>query len=222
MHARLRLYAGRHVMAQPFAMSGLARHLKSRASGRAVAGVMIFALLVVLVQHALIIPHFQAATTFKPFDVQFPLTKYMIAIQLGAYGETAAAAYLPFVVVDFVLGAATAAALMLLWAWLFRERPNRLFAFLERGAVFLVPIYTLGCDVAENAAFARLIGGHAGESYAGTIEFAAMIHGVRGAFLDLQVILTVVFVILFVLGVGGQERAGAIVTSGTQDPAGDR
>ncbi|MGE4062439.1 MAG: hypothetical protein AB7E79_03635 [Rhodospirillaceae bacterium] len=191
-------------------MSGLANYLKSRASGRAVTGAMIFAFLVVLVQHAVLIPHFQAATTFKPFDVQFPLTKYMIAIQLGAYEETAAAAYLPFVVVDLLLALVSTAALMLLWAWLFRAQPNRLFAFLERGAIFLLPVYTLACDIAENVAFARLIGGLAGANYAGTIDFAVMIHGVRGALLDLQVILTVVFVILYSLSVGARQPAGAL------------
>ncbi len=191
-------------------MTALTAYLKSRATGRAVAGLVIFALLAVLVQYAVLIPNFQAATTFKPFDVQVPLTRYMIAIQLGAYQETAARAYLPFVLVDTLLSFVTAAALMLLWSWLFRMQPTRVFAFFERGLVVLVPAYTLVCNIIENIAFARLIGGLSGEAYVKTLEFAVTIHGVHTAFLDLQVILTVVFVILFGLAAGAQARAGAL------------
>jgi hypothetical protein len=191
-------------------MTGLTQYLKSRATGRAVAGAVIFAVLIVLVQHAVLIPHFQAVTGFKPFDGQFPLTRYMIAIQLGAYEETAAAAYLPFLVVDLLLAAVSSGALMLLWAWLFRVQPSRAIAFFERSAVMFVPLYTLLCDLAENVAFARLIGGISGDSTVGTIDFAVMIHGLRGALLDLQVILTVLFVILFALAAGKQERPDAL------------
>jgi hypothetical protein len=188
-------------------MTAFTEFLKSRASGRAVAAAVIFALLVVVVQYWVLIPYFQAVTTFKPFDVQFPLTRYMVAIQLGAYERTAGAAYLPFFVVDLLLGFVSAGALMLLWSWLFRQ-PNRISAFLERGGIILVPLYTLGCDIAENIAFARLIGGLAGDGYAGTVQFAVTVHGVRGALLDLQVILTVLFVILFGLGTGRRTRPG--------------
>lgn len=191
-------------------MIGLASYLKSRASGRAVAGAVIFALLIVLVQHTVVIPYFQAVTSFKPFDVQFPITRYMIAIQLGAYDERAAGAYLPFLLVDLLLAIVSAAALMLLWAWLFREQPNRVFSFFERGAVLLVPLYTLLCDIAENAAFARLIGGLDGAAHADTIDFAVMVHNVRGAFLDLQVILTVVFVIVFALSLGKRRESDGL------------
>ena len=177
-------------------------YLKSRASGRAVVGAVIFALLVVLVQQALLIPYFQAVTGLKPLDVQFPLSRYAVAIQLGVYKEGAGAAYLPFFVVDIILAAASALALMLLWAWLFRQQTTRIFSFLERGAVILLPIYTLACDIAENIAFMRLIGGLEGESYADTVQFAVTAHSVRGAFLDLQVILTVLFVILFGIAAG--------------------
>ncbi len=190
-------------------MTTFTAFLKSRASGRAVAAAVIFALLVVVVRDGMLVPHFQAVTTFKPFDVQFPLTRYMIAIQLGAYERTAGPAYLPFFVVDLLLSFVSAGALMLLWAWLFR-RPNRISAFLERGGIIFVPLYTLGCDIAENIAFARLIGGLTGESFAGTVEFAVTVHGVRGALLDLQVILTLLFVILFGLGAGRREQAGAL------------
>ena len=191
-------------------MTALTEYFKSRASGRAVAGAVIFALLVVLVQQTLLVPHFQAVTGVKPLDVQFPLSRYTIAIQLGAYGPDAGAAYLPFLLVDMILAVASATALVLLWAWLFRQQRTRLFSFLERGAVILVPAYTLGCDIAENIAFARLIGGLSGESYVETIEFAVTVHSVRGALLDVQVILTVLFVMLFGLAAGKQERSGAL------------
>lgn len=190
-------------------MTAFTEFLKSRASGRAVAAAAIFALLVVVVQYWVLIPYFQDVTTFKPFDVQFPLTRYMVAIQLGAYERTAGPAYLPFFVVDLLLGFVSAGTLVLLWSWLFR-RPNRISSFFERGGIIFVPFYTLGCDIAENIAFARLIGGLSGESYAGTLQFAVTVHGVRGALLDLQVILTVLFVILFALGTGAREQPGSL------------
>lgn len=190
-------------------MTAFTEFLKSRASGRAVAAAAIFALLVVVVQYWVLIPHFQAVTTFKPFDVQFPLTRNMIAIQLGAYERTAGPAYLSFFFVDLLLAFVSAGTLMLLWSWLFR-RPNRISSFLERGGIIFIPLYTLGCDVAENIAFARLIGGLSGESYADTIQFAVTVHGVRGALLDLQVILTVLFVILSGLGTGKREEPGSL------------
>jgi len=191
-------------------MNALTQYLKSRATGRTVTGAVIFALLVVLVQHTLLIPHFQAATTFIPFDAQFPLTRHMIAIQLGAYEANARAAYFPFLLVDVLLAFASAWALMLLWAWLFAQHRTAAFAFFERGAVLLVPVYTLLCDIAEDVAFARLVGGLSGESYVATIKFAVTIHGIRGALLDVQVILTVLFVILFALAAGKQEQTGAL------------
>ena len=191
-------------------MTAFAEYLKSRANGRAVAGTVLFALLILVLQYGVLIPHFQSATGLKPFDMQFPLTKYMIAIQLGTYPPGAGAAYLPFVLIDLLLAVVSAAALMLLWSWLFRQRPSGALSFLERGGVILIPIYTLACDIAENIAFARLVGGGlSGESYAGTIAFAVTIHSVRGAFLDLQMILTVLFVILFGLAVGKQQRSGS-------------
>jgi hypothetical protein len=190
-------------------MSAFAEYLKSRASGRAVAGTVLFALLILVLQYGVLIPHFQAATGLKPFDMQFPLTKYMIAIQLGTYPPGAGTAYLPFLLIDLLLAIVSAAALMLLWSWLFRQRSSGPFSFLERGGVTLVPVYTLVCDIAENIAFARLVGGGLSpDSHAGTIEFAVTIHSVHGAFLDLQMILTVLFVILFGLAAGKQERAG--------------
>ncbi len=189
-------------------MTTFTEFLKSRASGRAVAAAVIFALLVVVVQQWVLVPHFQAVTTFKPFDVQFPLTRYMIAIQLGAYERTAGPAYLPFFVVDLLLSFVSAGTLMLLWAWLFRQ-PNRISAFLERGGIIFVPIYTLCCDIAENIAFARLIGGLTGESFAATVEFAVTAHRMRGALLDLQMILTLLFVILFGLRTGRARHPGS-------------
>lgn len=180
-------------------MASLSAYLKSCASGRAVVAAVLFALLIYFVQTAVLVPQFRAVTGFPPFDLQFPLTRYMIAIQLGAYDGRAAAAYLPFLLADQILSFAAAWALMLLWAWLFRVQPNPVFDFLERGAVILIPVYALLCDIGENLAFSRLIGGLEGGAYVHGIRVAVFFHGVRGAFLDLQVILTIAFVILFLL-----------------------
>lgn len=194
-------------------MTGLTAYLKGRATGRAVAASVILAALLYLLRDAVLVPYFRDVTGFVPFDVQFPLTRFMMAIQLGAYHSPAAArvAYLPFLVIDVLYAFASAASLMFLWTWLFMRQPNQIFDFLERGAVVLVPAYTLICDVGENIAFAWLVGDRSGEGHPIGFWLAEVIHGVRGALLDLQMILTGVFVIIFVFtatreGLGRAER----------------
>lgn len=180
-------------------MIALAAYIKARATGRAVAAAMVLCLLLALMLRAVLVPYFRSATGFVPFDMQFPLSHYTIPIQLGAYSTAAAAAYLPFLMVDLLLATVSAGALMLLWGWLFRVS-SPVFAFFERGGIFLVPIYTLICDVGENVAFARLVArGLAGEAYSDAIQIAVIVHRLRGALLDLQVILTVTFVIVFAI-----------------------
>jgi len=188
-------------------MTALSAYLKVHATGRAVATALILAFLLYLIQFTLLIPHFRALTGFAPLDVQFPLTRYMVAIQLGAYDARTPLAYLPFVLVDQVLNVVTAVAIMLLWSWLFREQPNKVFDFLERGAVILIPVYALLFDFAENVLFARLIGGLDGEAYVNGIKWAVTAHTLRGAFLDLQVLLTILFVILFGLTAAKRDEA---------------
>lgn len=178
-------------------MTALAAYIKAHATGRAVAAAMMLCLLLAVLLRVVLVPYFKSATGFVPFDMQFPLSHYTIPIQLGAYGNAAAGAYLPFLMVDLLLASISAGALMLLWGWLFRA-PSAAFGFFERGGIFLVPIYTLVCDVCENVAFARLVARSlAGEAYADAIQFAVIVHRLRGALLDLQVILTVTFVIIF-------------------------
>lgn len=180
-------------------MTALSTLLHKYATGRTVVSGVIFAGLVYLIQSAILVPYFRAVTGFVPFDLQFPLTRYMMAIQLGAYDSRAPAAYLPFVVTDTVLNALTTTVLMLLWTWLFHAQPNRVFDFFQRGAVMLVPVYALLCDMAENLAFSALIGGLSGEQAILALRVGVVAHNVRGAFLDLQMIFTLVFVILFAL-----------------------
>src|SRR4051812_9773601 len=91
----------------------------SRVTGRLVIGAIGVALGLTVVRFFLS-DAFRSVTGFVPFDLQFPLGRQAIAIQLGALGKgVAAQAYVPFAVADALLAAAAAWAIALLWMWIF-------------------------------------------------------------------------------------------------------
>ncbi len=138
---------------------------------------------------------FFAATGFIPFDLQAALKPPTIAIQLGAYQSPGVERlYSAFAVVDAMFAVAVAAAVALSWLWLSARAPNRLFDFLMRGGVIVLPVISGTLDVIENVGFHRLIGGLKGESYADTIQLTATLHQVKTASIYVRDFLTVVFV----------------------------
>ncbi len=171
--------------------------LAARVSNRNLIAALVVAGALALSSELVLGPAFQAATGFIPLDQQFPLTREAIAIQLGAYDKRAAqAAYIPFVISDLLAAVAAAWAFILGWAWLFARIPNPLFAFLMRGAIFVLPAAVCALDIAENVGFFRLIRGLSGDSYMSTIELTANIHAVRSAAATLRDYLTAAFVLV--------------------------
>lgn len=150
-----------------------------------------------LVERVTLIPAYREITGFEPFDLQTPLSHVMIGIELGAFDERLAAGpYTAFAAVDFALTVAIAAMFTFLWMWLFAKAPNRLFAFLKRGGIMLMPTYVVILDMAAKVAFYRLLQGLSGEALTETIEFSATIHRLHMAVADIRNILTAVFAAL--------------------------
>ena len=154
-------------------------------------------LVLYLVERFTLAPMYRAATGFLPFDLQRPLSHFMIGIELGAFDKGAALEiYTAFATIDVALMLAKAAAITLLWLWLFEKAPQRLFNFLKRGGVAMVPSYVVILDGAAKAGFHRLLQGLSGEALTETIEFCATIHRLQLAVADIRNGLTVLFIAL--------------------------
>jgi hypothetical protein len=181
-------------------MRGLTAFLSSRATGRNIIGTSMAAAVMWSAATFILIPAYRDITGFAPFDVQSPLSRFMIGIELGAFEESAAiGAYIMFAIVDGLRGILLACAVMLSWLWLFARRPTKLSAMLVRGGILLVPWYVVLLDITAKFAFARLLKGLSGASYGATIEFAATVHRIEFAFIDLRNYLTVAFIVLAAL-----------------------
>lgn len=151
-------------------------------------------------------PLYHGVTGFLPFDVQSPLSKIMIAVELGAFDKDAALTpYMLFAGIDLAYGLATAALFTLAWMWLFAKYPRGsgasvLFDFLRRGGIAMLPSYVVVLDIVSKIGFFRLIGGLSGEDYAGAVEFCATVHRLKFALADIRNYLTVSFLIAVAVG----------------------
>jgi hypothetical protein len=169
----------------------------SHATGRGVVIALTVAVVLALLSRFVMAAVFTSAAGFVPFDLQSPLNRYAIAIQLGTIEKGSAVMfYAPFAVVD-VLSAFTAAWFYaVFWAWLFAKVPNRVFAFFASGGILLTPFVAVGFDLAAKAGFARLIAGLTGPSYAAAIAFSADANRLKFAFIDLRNYLTLAFLLI--------------------------
>jgi hypothetical protein len=157
-------------------------------------------LLAAIVRYA-VIPPYLDVVGFIPFDAQPRLSHIMVGIELSAFRRGVPAdVYLLFAIVDFLSAAATACAFTIGWIWLFARVPNRIFAFLKRGGILLLPSYVLLLDAIMKVAFYRLVGGIDSGAYAAGIEFAVMVHRLGSALTDVRNYLTAAFVIAAVTG----------------------
>ena len=170
--------------------------LTSFATGRGLVAAAATAIALGLVSHFVLVPAYHDVSGFAPFDVQFPLSPFAIAVELGGYAEGSATdAYLLFAVVDFAFAVAAAWLFTAAWVWLFSKVPTRLFAFLMRGGIFMVPFYAVVLDLAAKVGFFRLVRGLTGPSYAATIEFCTTVHRFESALLDMRYYLTAAFLL---------------------------
>lgn len=186
--------------------SKAAEFLKSTTSlwttGRGFFAIAAVAAVLGLISNYVLAPAYREIAGFLPFDLQYPLSRFMIGVELGTFdGATATKAYVLFAAVHFALGIAVAALFTLFWAWLFLKVPTRLFAFLRRGGILMVPWYVVVVDLLGKVGFFRLLGGLSWPSYALTIELCAPLHRFKFAMIDIRNYLTIVFLLAIVVDV---------------------
>ena len=150
-----------------------------------------------LISHFVLIPTYREITSFTPFDVQVPLSQFMIAVELGAFAKGAATnAYILFAMIDLAYAITTAWMFTLVWQELFSRAPTQLFAFLTRGSILWVPSYVVILDLVAKAGFLRLIQGTAGPPYIATIEFCSDVHRLKFAIVGVRNYLTAAFALI--------------------------
>lgn len=182
-------------------MRGPGTFVKSYATVRGVAVAAAATGLLALVVSLLLIPAYREVTGFIPFDAQDRLSHFMVGVELGAVDKgKATQIYALFAAVDTLYAVATAWLFTLFWSWLFDMAPTRLFAFLTRGGILMVPFYVLILDVVAKAGFFRLVRGLDDAAYAVTVDFAVMIHRLGFALRDLRNYLTVAFLVAIAVG----------------------
>jgi hypothetical protein len=174
--------------------------LKSNATPRGFAvAVSVVALLTLTVQCALI-PPYEAITGYVPFDAQPRLSQFMVGVELGAFTKGAATApYVFYAIGDAFAAMATAWLFVLFWHSLFERVPTRLFTFLTRGGILMVPVYVLVLDFVAKVGFFRLLHGIEEPSYAATVDFSVTVHRLAMALADLRNYLAAAFVVIAIM-----------------------
>ena len=141
-------------------------------------------------------PHYQAVSSgFVPFDMQFPLSREMIIIQLGAMTDAAPAAYVLFAAADMPFPLIASALTILFWAWLVTKSgsPALLGAF-QRGW-WIWGLFPAICDLGENVFFLGIILKHP-EPMLSWIEKAIYVHRGKAAFLAMNQAATIALMIV--------------------------
>jgi hypothetical protein len=182
-------------------MRGPVAFVKSCATLRGLGAAIGLAVVLALVVQFVVIPPYREITGFIPFDAQPRLSHVMVGIELGAVAKgTAAGAYVVFALVDALSAAATAWAFTLGWVLLFALAPNRIFAFLTRGGIMMIPLYVLALDLVAKVGFFRLVSGLDGPDYSAAIDFSVLTHRLELAMTDLRNYLTAGFLLMAMTG----------------------
>lgn len=172
----------------------LAREMEWSPQARSVAVTLVISGLLQAFQSLVAEPYFEGVTGFRPFDTQFPLSPVAVTIQLGAYGEGAAEAYLVFAVCEILTALSVATLFIVLWRWVFSTFPNKTFDLLRGGGILIAPFAAPICDVVETMGFARLISGVPTSSYESTMELCILMHKLKFIFQDIRLYFTLFFV----------------------------
>jgi len=190
------------------ASEALKFHLTPWITGRGFFAIAAVAAVLGLLARFALAPVYRDLTGFLPFDLQVPLSRFMIGVELGAFdGASAISAYVIFAAIHFAFGIAVAALFTLLWAWLFSLTSSRVFAFLKRGGILMVPWYVVIVDLLGKVGFYRLLGGLQWPAYALTIELCAPLHRFKFAMADIRNYVTIAFVLIVVVDIVRRRNA---------------
>lgn len=174
--------------------------MKSNPTARGLAAAVAMTVLLTLTVKFALIPPYEFITGYVPFDAQPRLSQFMVGVELGAFAKGAATpAYVIYAVGDAFAAMATAWLFVLFWHGLFERVPTRLFAFLTRGGILLVPVYVLVLDLVAKGGFFRLLQGIEEPSYAATVDFSVTVHRLAMALADLRNTLTAAFVVIAIM-----------------------
>lgn len=150
-----------------------------------------------LLARAYLVPIYREITGFVPFELQSQLSKFMIAVELGAFEKGAASEiYRVFAAVDFAAGIFSALLFSALWVWLFAKAPSRVFGYLKRGGIAFLPFYVVVLDVITKVGYTRLLGELDSASFAATIELCAAVHRLKFALVDIRNYATIALLLI--------------------------
>ncbi|MDX2143852.1 MAG: hypothetical protein SFV19_10895 [Rhodospirillaceae bacterium] len=177
--------------------------LLSRATGRAVL-IALAAMAASGASFSVLIPPYQEAAGFTPFDMQFPLTRDMVIIQLGAFNDGVLAAYLPFAAVDMFFPAVGAAFTVLLWGWLARAAGAPWLTGAFRRGWWIWAIFPALCDLSENVLFLRLLAAEPRPTL-DLIDTAVAVHRAKLVFLSIAQGISVALILVTMMLVWRQR-----------------
>lgn len=142
-------------------MTALSAFFIRQASGRNVLISLALLAICILIFNLFLTPLYQEVSSgFIPLDLQFPLSREMIVIQLGAMTPLSSRAYGYFAALDMIFPPLSAAAFILLWAWLAEKSGSAALVAAYRRGWWIWAIFPCLCDWAENVAFVSIIFGH--------------------------------------------------------------
>jgi hypothetical protein len=165
------------------------------ATGRTVIMLMAASAIGLAVRAQVLAPMFHDDVGFIPLDLQHRLNPEMIVIQLGASPARLGLAYQRFALMDSVVTVITAAFVVTLWLWLFRNAPNRIFSFVQNGGILFVPLVAAAAELAEHVAICRLLDMQH-DGYGSAIDLVVTLHATKSAFGIVRDLLTSGFVLV--------------------------
>jgi hypothetical protein len=169
--------------------------LRDHATDRNVVVLFLALCATLLVTRVLIIPVYQTfAAGFAPLDMQFPLTREMVAIQRGAMGPGVETVYLAFSLVDVATQWVTAIFFALFWLWITVKVPHPSFDRLLARGLLLVPFLAPICDVGENIGFAILVIANPHDPLHDITRATLLLHNVRVWLGDATMAITIVLI----------------------------
>ncbi|MCB2106086.1 MAG: hypothetical protein KDE14_00240 [Rhodobacteraceae bacterium] len=180
-------------------MTSIAAYLRTRASTRAVGIALIVVIAFILAFRFYLVPAYQAVSGgFVPFDMQFPLGRTAMVIQMGAFGPRTLLAYLRFGIADMLFSPALAAATMLLWAWLINQAAVRQLSQWFAEGLWVAALFPMICDLGENTLFMRIV--FSDRFLPDAMDTAILIHRAKSVMTSLTSAITVALAVGALLG----------------------
>ena len=115
--------------------------------------------------------------------------------QIASYSETARTLYWNFFIMDNIVPVVSFAPFALIWIYLLRRNPNRLFNWLLASPFILIPLGIGIFDWWENLFYVSAITNGAGEGTATLIQAGFFFGAIKGVFVQLTFLLTPVLLV---------------------------